>query len=228
MTDSTATQEKKQEPAAPKDPQARLRRKKILTALALGLVFVLILALATFVDSNQKKSDSLDALPANSLVGWWSSFCPAHNTIVADADALNIRPKESQEDYLERLSTALERQASDFRSTALTMRSSSVMMNGSDKQKEALQELIDVLYEGDKLFSAKSQEVRAHPITTQEQMDKLSNSLRAIFEKYSATTQKVLGVIGQGDQETQQRIRNLSECKQLFAELEGNNKPAKK
>lgn len=227
MTDKTAAKEPQQDNTEPKDPQAALRKKKIFTALALGIVFALILALATFVDSNQKNNESVTALPANSLVGWWGSFCPAHNTIVADADALNIRKKESQEDYLKRLSTALERQASDFRSAALTMRSSSVMMHGSDKQKEALQELIDVLYEGDKLFSAKSNQVRANPITTQQQMDKLSNVLRSVFEKYSATTQKVLSVIGQGDQQTQDRIRKLSECKQLFAELEEHNKAQK-
>ncbi|HHY08113.1 MAG TPA: hypothetical protein GX530_06255 [Corynebacteriales bacterium] len=227
MTDNKATKEPEKETTEPKDPQAALRKKKIFTALALGLVFALILALATFVDSNQRNSDSSEALPANSLVGWWSSFCPAHNTIAADADALNIRKNESQEEYLDRLPNALERQASDFRSTALTMRSSSVMMSGSEKQKEALQELIDVLYEGDKVFSAKSKELRANPIKTQEQMDKLSETLRAVFEKYSATTQKVLSAIGQGDKQTQNRIRNLSECKQLFVEMEEQTKPKK-
>ena len=101
------------------------------------------------------------------------------------------------------------------------------MMSGSEKQKEALQELIDVLYEGDKVFSAKSKELRANPIKTQEQMDKLSETLRAVFEKYSATTQKVLSAIGQGDKQTQNRIRNLSECKQLFVEMEEQTKPKK-
>lgn len=220
MTKDQADAQQEKTPKDTHDPQSSLRRKKIFTALALGLVFALILALATFVDHNQQTTDNQEALPANSLVGWWSSFCPAHNTIVADADALNLRKKESQEDYLKRLATALERQASDFRSSALTMRSSSVMMHGSDRQKEALQELIDVLYEGDEVFSAKSKEIRSNPIRTQEQMDKLSEALRKVFEKYSATTQKTLAAIGQGDKQTQDRIRNLSECKQLFAEIE--------
>lgn len=193
-----------------------LRRKKIFTGISLGVVFALIVALAAFVDAD-RRGTPIETLPANSLIGWWSAFCPAHNTIAADADALNTRENEETEAYLDRLAPALERAATDFRSYALALKSSAVMAEGSEKQKEALTKLIDVINDGDALFSDYAAKVKKEPITRQEQMDKMISDIKAFFERYSQAVQSAIQAVGMGDAKTRHRIESLSECRQLVS-----------
>lgn len=203
--------------AAPKEESSEYRsarRKKIFAGLSFGLVIILILAITTFVDNRPGSR----ALPSNSILGFWTSFCPAHNTIVADADAISIQKGESTEKYLDRLRSTLERQAADFRDAALQLSASSVMMNGSEKQKKDLQNLVDVLREGDKVFTERAKQLRAHPIRTQAEMDELAAALKSVYDRYSKAVSKATSAIGMGDKKTRERIENLSECKQLLVQ----------
>ena len=217
--------------AAPSEPPTRdaapheesseyrsARRKKIFVGLSFGMVIILILAITTYVDNRPADDAAPDALPATSIIGFWTGFCPTHNTIVADADAINIQEGESTEKYLDRLDTTLERQAADFRDAALLLNNSSVMMKGSEKQKKDLQELIDVLREGDKVFSERAKQLRTHPIRTQADMDELAAALKSIYERYSKAVSATTTAIGMGNKETREHIENLSECKQLLVQ----------
>lgn len=191
------------------------RRKKIFVGLSMGLIIVLILAITSFVDSRPAEKAPA-ALPPASIVGFWTSFCPSHNTIAADADAINIQKGEDPAEYLERLNTSLERQAADFRDSALILNTSSVMMKGSEQQKRSLQNLIAVMREGDKVFTQRAKELRAHPISTQAELDELAATLKSVYQRYSQAVSKAVTTIGTGDGETRTRVENLSECKQLF------------
>ena len=207
--------------AAPKEESSEYRsarRKKIFAGLSFGLVIILILAITTFVDNRPGSRETPEALPSTSILGFWTSFCPAHNTIVADADAISIQKGESTEKYLDRLRSTLERQAADFRDAALQLSASSVMMNGSEKQKKDLQNLVDVLREGDKVFTERAKQLRAHPIRTQAEMDELAAALKSVYDRYSKAVSKATSAIGMGDKKTRERIENLSECKQLLVQ----------
>lgn len=207
--------------AAPQEESSEYRsarRKKIFAGLAFGLVIILILAITTFVDNRPGSRETPEALPSNSILGFWTSFCPVHNTIVADADAININKGENTETYLDRLSSTLERQAADFRDAALTLNTSSVMMKGSEKQKKDLQNLVNVLREGDKVFTERAKQLRAHPIRTQAEMDELAAALKSVYERYSKAVSKSTSAIGMGNKKTRERIENLSECKQLLVQ----------
>ena len=193
------------------------RRKKIFAGLSFGLVIIMILAITTFVDSHPHKQETQEAqLPASSINGFWTTFCPGYDTIATDLNNFAVKKGESTEKYLDRLSPTLKREAADFRDSALRLNNSSVMMYGNKNQKKTLQELVDVMRESDKTLSERAVYLRSHPITTQKELEDLTAVIQKVYNRYSEAASKATTAIGMGDKKTTESIKKIPECKKLF------------